>query len=194
VTSPLYTAEKTAFWDDVMPIISFGKKIPKIDPTAFIFQSATIIGDVEIGARSSIWPNAVIRGDLQPIKIGENTSVQDNVVIHAPRHSQLEAPVTIGDNVSLGHSVVLHGCEIADNSLIGIHAVVLDRAKIGRWVLVGAGAVVPPNTVIPSKSLVLGVPGKVVRELKEEDMRYIEGNAQSYARTVEEYKKRGIQG
>jgi carbonic anhydrase/acetyltransferase-like protein (isoleucine patch superfamily) len=177
-----------------MPVISFGKKTPKIDPTAFIFQSATIIGDVEIGARSSVWPNAVIRGDLQPIKIGENTSIQDNVVIHAPRHSQLEAPVTVGNNVSLGHSVVLHGCEIADNSLIGIHAVVLDRAKIGSWVLVGAGAVVPPNAIIPPNSLVLGVPGKVVRELKEADMRYIEGNAQSYARTVEEYKKRGIQG
>jgi len=161
-------------------------KTPKIDLTAFISESATIIGDVEISAGSSVWPNAVIRGDIQPIRIGEKTNIQDNAVIHTPAH--FEAPVVIGRNVSIGHSAVLHGCEIGDNSLIGIHAVILDKAKIGSWVLVGAGAVVPQNVVIPPRSLVVGVPGRVVRQLNDEDLKYIEENAEDYVKAVEAYR------
>lgn len=170
-----------------MTIITFKDKTPKIDATTFISEKSTIIGDVEIGARCSVWPNAVIRGDLQSIKINEGTNVQDNVVIHAPH--QFVAPVKIGRNVSIGHSAVLHGCEIDDNSLIGIHAVVLDKTKIGSWVLVGAGAIIPSNITIPPKSLVLGVPGKVVRQLNDDDLRYIEENEKNYVMIAEEYRK-----
>ncbi len=170
-----------------MPIISFKGKTPKIDPTALVFETATIIGDVEIGAGSSIWPGVVIRGDLQPIRIGRNTNVQDNAVIHAPSH--FEAPVTIGDSVSIGHCAMLHGCQVEDNSLIGINSVVLDKTRIGSWVLVGAGAVVPSNLTIPPKSLVLGVPGKVIRQLNDDDIKYMDNNAKSYMHLVEEYKK-----
>ncbi len=169
-----------------MPIQAFRNKTPKIHPTALIAESATIIGDVEIGAYCSVWPNAVIRGDAHPIRIGNNTNIQDNVVIHAPIKS--EGSVSIGENVSVGHNSMLHGCEIGDNCLIGIHAVILDRTRIGNWVLVGAGAIVPANVVIPSKSLVLGVPGKVIRQLNDDDLRYIKENAESYVRLAATYR------
>lgn len=172
-----------------MPIIAFNGKIPKINPSAVVFETATVIGDVEIGAGSSVWPGAVIRGDSQPIRIGRNTNIQDNAVIHAP--SYLEAPVRLGDNVSIGHCAMLHGCEVDDNSLIGIHAVVLDKTKIGSEVLVGAGAVVPSNLTIPPRSLVLGMPGKVVRQLNDDDLKYMGDNAKRYMKLVEEYKKMG---
>lgn len=165
---------------DPMPIIPFGKKIPKIDSTAFISESSTIIGDVVIGAKSSIWPNVVVRGDSRPIRIGRNTNIQDCVVIHEM--------VRVGNNVTVGHSAVLHGCEVDDNSLIGIHAVILNKAKIESWTLVGAGALVPPNMVVPQKSLVIGVPGKVVRQLTDGDLKYIEGNAKRYAMMAEVYR------
>ena len=171
----------------LLPIISFKGKVPKIDPSALIFETATVIGDVEIGAGSSVWPGVVIRGDLQPIRIGDNTNVQDNAVIHAPSH--FEAPVRIGNSVSIGHCAMLHGCEVDDNSLIGIHAVILDKTKVGSWVLVGAGAVVPSNLTIPPKSLVLGVPGKVIRQLDDDDLKYMKNNAKSYTQLVEAYKK-----
>lgn len=170
-----------------MPIQSFRNKTPKIDPTALIAESATIIGDVEIGANCSVWPNAVIRGDAHPIRIGNNTNIQDNVVIHAP--IKTEGLVIIGDNVSVGHNSMLHGCEIGDYCLIGIHAVVLDKAKIKSWVLLGAGAIIPTNMVIPSKSLVVGIPGKVVRKLNDDDLKSIEENAETYIELAEAYKK-----
>ena len=170
-----------------MHIQAFGNKKPRIDPSAFIFESATIIGDVTIGAGSSVWPNAVIRGDAQSISIGMNTNIQDNVVIHTPH--QFKASVKVGNNVSIGHNAMLHGCEIGDNSLIGIHAVILDKAKIGDWVLVGAGAIIPSNIEIPKKSLVLGIPGKVSRQLNNEDIKYIEKNAKSYVQLAKVYRK-----
>jgi len=168
-----------------MTILEFENKSPKIDSSVFISQKATVIGDVEIGANSSVWPNAVIRGDIKPIKIGENTNIQDNVVIHASANME----VKIGNNVSIGHSAVLHSCEIYDNSLVGIHAVVLDQTKIESWVLIGAGAVVTPKTVIPSRSLVLGIPSKVVRQLNDADLKYIEENAKNYVKLAEIYRK-----
>lgn len=170
-----------------MTIQAFRNKIPKVDSTAYIAETATIIGDVEIGARCSVWPNAVIRGDARPIRIGENTNVQDNVVIHTP--TELDAPVTIGRNVSIGHSAMLHGCEVDDNSLIGIHAVILDKTKIGSWVIIGAGAVIPANIIIPPNSLVVGVPGKIVRQLNNDDLKYIADNAKTYMELGEAYRE-----
>ena len=173
---------------EILSIQAFGKKRPKIDPTAFVYERAVIIGDVKIDAGCSIWPNAVIRGDVQPIRIGENTNIQDNVVIHTSSDS--EAPVIIGKNVSVGHGAILHGCTIGDNCVIGMQSVILDNAKIESWVLIGAGAVVPSNVNIPTKSLALGVPAKVIRQLNNSDLKYIEENAKSYLRLAAAYQKR----
>ena len=182
--------EKESNIGNFMTIQAFKGKRPRIDSSALVFDSAMIIGDVEIGPNSSVWPGAVIRGDVQLIKIGENTNIQDNVVIHAP--PQIDVPVIIGNNVTIGHSAMLHGCQIDDFSLIGIHAVLLDRVKIGSWVIVGAGSIVTTNTTIPSKSLVLGVPGQIIRQLNDNDLRIIRDNVKSYLRLTEDYKSNSL--
>jgi len=171
-----------------LSIQAFGEKRPLIDATAFVSERAVIIGDVQIDAGCSIWPNAVIRGDVQPIRIGENTNIQDNVVIHTS--SGFDAPVIIGKNVSVGHGTILHGCTIGDNCIIGMQSVILDNAKIDSWVLIGAGAVVPSNVTVPTKSLALGVPAKVIRQLNTSDLKHIEENAKSYLRLAAAYQKR----
>ena len=168
-----------------MSIQEFRGKRPRIDPTVFIAPNATIIGDVEIGSEGNVWPNAVIRGDFQAIRIGKKVSVQDNVVIH----SLSEVHVTIGDGVSIGHGAILHGCEIGNNVLVGMGSIILDGSRISDWVFVGAGAVVTSDSIIPSKSLVLGVPGKVVRQLDEEELNRIKANAEEYANLARQYRK-----
>lgn len=168
-----------------MPVQEFGGKHPRIDSTVFVASNATIIGDVEIGSWGSVWPNAVIRGDSQAIRIGKKVSVQDNVVIHAPSNT----PVIIGDRVTIGHSAILHGCKIGDDALIGMGSIILDSARIGDCVLVGAGALVTPDSVIPSKSLVLGVPGKVIRQLNDEEMDRMKANVEEYVNLARQYKE-----
>lgn len=132
---------------------------PRIDPTSFLHARSSVIGDVSLGPRTSVWPFASIRGDVDPIVLGEASNVQDNCVIH----TDSGFPVTIGRNVTLGHAAIVHGATIEDDCLIGIRAVVLNGAKIGRGSLVAAGAVVTPGTVIPPHSLVMGLPAKVVK-------------------------------
>ncbi len=134
--------------------------IPKIHPKAFIAPTAVIIGDVEIAEGVSIWDGAVIRGDVSYIKIGKNSNIQDNAVIHVSH----DIPTIIGENVTVGHLAMVHAATIENNVIIGINAVVLDNAVIGEGSIVGAGAVVTPNTKIPPKSLVLGIPAKVVKQ------------------------------
>lgn len=168
-----------------MSIREFRGKWPKIDPTVFVASNATIIGDVEIGGEGSVWPNAVIRGDVQAIRIGKRVNVQDNVVIH----STSKIGVTIGDGVSIGHGAILHGCGVGNNVIVGMGSIILDGARIEDWVLVGAGAVVTTDSIIPSKSLVLGVPGRVVRQLGEEDLKRITDNAASYVNLAGQYRK-----
>ncbi len=133
---------------------------PRIHPKAFIAPTAVIIGDVEIAEGVSVWDGAVIRGDVSYIKIGKNSNIQDNAVIHVSH----EIPTIIGENVTVGHLAMLHAATIENNVIIGINAVVLDNAVIGEGSIVGAGAVVTPNTKIPPKSLVLGIPAKVVKQ------------------------------
>jgi len=166
-----------------MSIQEFNGKTPKIDPTVFIAPTATIIGDVEIDIESSIWPNAVIRGDSHPIRIGKRVNIQDNVVIHTTSKTS----VIIGDNVSIGHSAILHGCRIGSNAIIGMGSIILDGATIADWVLIGAGAVVTQDSVIPSRNLALGVPCKVVRQLDEHDLNSIAANAEEYAALSRQY-------
>lgn len=149
-------------------------KWPVISEKTFVADNASIVGDVEIGADSSVWFGAVIRGDEAPIKIGCGTNVQDNVVLHCDKGS----PMDIGDNVTIGHGSIVHGAVIGSNTLIGMGAIVLDGAKIGSECIIGAGAVVKERAEIPDGSLVVGVPGKIVREVKPEQAQAL--RAQSY--------------
>ncbi|HEY3360674.1 MAG TPA: gamma carbonic anhydrase family protein [Methanosarcina sp.] len=166
-------------------IINFKGKKPKISETAFIADSADVIGDVEIGDFSSVWFNAVIRGDRNKIKIGNRTSIQDNVVIHVDP----ENGVQIGDDVSVGHGAVLHGCRIESNVLIGMNSTVLNGAEIGKNSIVGANALVSEGKKFPENSLIIGVPGKVKRETEESEVKAIKENAEEYVEFVREYKE-----
>lgn len=158
--------------------------VPRMDETCYLAPGSAVIGDVIIGKNSSVWHNAVLRGDVDQIVIGENSNIQDGCLLHCIKGVKLR----VGSNVSLGHGAILHSCEIGDNSLIGMGAIVLDRAKIGNNCLVGAGAVVTPNTVIPDGSLVIGSPGKVKRPLTEEEIEHIRNNAREYVRLASDYR------
>ena len=147
-----------------------------IDKTVATFPGSHIIGDVKIGKNSSVWYNAVIRGDRGPIVIGKNSNIQDNCVIHCADNLL----TSLGDNVSIGHGAILHGCQIEDNVLIGMNATVLDGAKIGKNSVVGAGALVTGGKEFPENSLILGVPGKVVKQLTPEEAEKIKKNALIY--------------
>lgn len=160
----------------------------KIDIRAedyFIADNATVIGSVVLEQNSSIWFNAVLRGDNDVITVGENSNVQDGSVLHTDGGF----PLTIGKNVTIGHKVMLHGCIIGDNSLIGINAVVLNGAKIGKNCLIGANALIPEGKVIPDGSLVMGSPGKVVREMTADQIKGLELSALHYVENFKRYKK-----
>lgn len=150
---------------------------PKIDSTAYIEDSAQIIGDVEIGEYSSVWCNAVLRGDVHYIKLGKRTNIQDNCVLHGTKGVW---PVILGDDITVGHNVTLHGCVIKDRCLIGMGSIILDGANIGEDSIIGAGALVTERSVIPPRSLVLGMPGKVARQLKDEEVARILKSAKNY--------------
>jgi len=167
-----------------LPILEFDGKKPDIHPSCYVAPNATIIGDVTLGEESSVWPNAVIRGDVNKISIGARTSVQDNCVIHATR----ETPTIIGDEVIMGHGAILHACTIGKHVLIGMGAKVLDEASLGDWIIVAAGSVVTEKAVIPSKSLVVGVPAKVIKSLSSQHMERIKLGAEAYVDLSREYK------
>ncbi|MDH5638434.1 MAG: gamma carbonic anhydrase family protein [Nitrospinota bacterium] len=150
---------------------------PKIDPTAFVEQSAQIIGDVTMGAESSAWFNTTIRGDVHHIRIGARTNIQDGSVLHVTRDTH---PLIIGDDVTVGHSVTLHGCTIEGPALIGMGAIILDGAVLEPYVFVAAGALVPEGMRVPSGSLVMGMPAKVKRPLTDEERIRIDRSATSY--------------
>jgi len=147
-----------------------------VDPTAFIAENATVIGDVEIGPGVNIWFNCVVRGDQNYIRIGSNCSIQDASILHVEE----ELPLIIEDEVAFGHRVIAHACTIRKGSLIGIGAIVLNGAEIGEESIVGAGAVVTPNTIIPARTLALGNPAKPVRPLKEKDFELIRRTIRNY--------------
>ena len=166
-------------------IRSFEDTAPKIASSCYIDVNADVIGDVEIGANSSVWPMTVIRGDVNFIRIGSCTNIQDGSVIHVTSDTH---PTVIGDDVSVGHSVTLHGCTVHDKCLIGIGAIVLDGAVIGTSSLVAAGSVVAPGTQIPPQSLVMGSPGRVKRVLTEDECRDIHSIAERYLQYQEDYR------
>ena len=168
-----------------MPLYNFFEKKPLIDPTVFIAPSATIIGDVVIGANSSVWPHAVIRGDSNTVRIGENTNIQDNVVIDAKQSGS----VALGNNVSIGHGAILHGCLIGHNIIIGMGAIIMEKVSINDWVIVGAGSIVTQNTIIPSNKVVMGIPAQIVRTLNTEQRQNITQNAEEYHLLAQQYRQ-----
>lgn len=161
-------------------IYDFDGKKPDTEKAAYIAESADIIGDVTLAKNSSVWFGAALRGDEVKIEIGECSNVQDNATIHNG--------AKIGRNVTIGHNAIVHGCEIGDNALIGMGAVVLDGAKIGEGSIVGAAALVTGGKVFPPKSLILGAPAKVVRELTDEDIAGNIKNAEEYVKLSAKYK------
>lgn len=158
---------------------------PEIDNTVFIAESADIIGDVKIGRNSSIWYQVVLRGDEQPITIGENTNIQDTSVVH----TGWNIPTIVGNNVTVGHKSLIHGCKIGDNTLIGMGSIILDGAEIGEYTIIGAGSLVPPGKKIPSGVLALGSPAKVVRELTQEEKDSIMKSAVDYVEAANNHKE-----
>ncbi len=163
----------------------FGDVTPQIQASAYVDESAQVIGDVHIGEESSVWCNAVLRGDMYYIRIGDRTNVQDNSVIHTRTGSH---PTILEDEVTVGHSVTLHGCHVERGSLIGIGSTVLDDVRVGAQSLVAAGSLLSPGTVIPPRSLVMGFPAKVKRPLTDEEVANLELFWKNYVEFVKKYK------
>jgi len=159
--------------------------MPQIAPSAYIDPAAVVIGDVSIGEDSSVWPCAVIRGDVNWIRIGARTNIQDGSVLHVMKD---EYPLQIGDNVTIGHATVLHGCTIESRCLIGMGSVILNNAKIGAGSIIAAGSLVPEGTVVPPGSLFMGHPGRFRRALTAEDQEAIDRYAERYVGYKETYR------
>jgi carbonic anhydrase/acetyltransferase-like protein (isoleucine patch superfamily) len=158
---------------------------PTVAPDVYLADNASVIGDVHIGAGSSIWFGAVVRGDVMPIRIGADTSIQDNSVIHVTHDV---SGTTVGDRVTVGHSVTLHACTVADDCIIGMGSIVLDGAKVNRFCIVGAGALVTPGTELPEGSLAVGSPARVKRTLTDEEREWISRSAKHYVVLAQRYR------
>ena len=167
-----------------MAIYQLGDDAPRIAATAWVADSAAVIGRVDLAEGASVWYGAVLRGDNDRITVGARSNVQDGSVLHA----DAGFPLTLGADVTVGHQAMLHGCTVGDGSLIGIKAVVLNRAVIGRECLIGANALIPEGKVIPDRSLVLGSPGKVVRSLTDEEVARLREGARSYVDNARRYR------
>lgn len=168
-----------------MAIYQLGDNTPEIDPTAYVADSAHIIGKVRVAAGASVWFGATVRGDNEWITLGENSNLQENCVLH----TDPGVPLVIGRNVTVGHQAMLHGCTIGDGSLVGIQAVILNGAKIGRNCLVGAGALVTEGKEFPENSLILGTPAKVARSLTEEEVARLQASATGYVAKGQSFKQ-----
>ena len=168
-----------------MTVYSLGDSKPTIDESAWIAPDANVIGNIVLEAKSSVWFGSTLRGDNEVIHVGEGSNVQENCVFHTDQGY----PLTIGKNCTIGHKVMLHGCTIGDNSLIGMGATVLNGAKIGNNCLIGAGALITENKVIPDGSLVMGSPGKVVRQLDEKAIQMLTGSALHYSENAARFRQ-----
>ena len=163
---------------------TFLAKDPTIDPTAYIAPGATLIGNVRIGPRASIWPGCVLRGDINFIEIAEATNVQDGTIIHLAN----DYPVRVGKFVTIGHAAMIHACTIEDECLIGMRATILDGALIGKNSIIGAQALVPQGMIVPPGSLVLGVPGKITRTLDAQEQAGIRKWAEKYVKVADAHR------
>ena len=167
-----------------MPIYQFGDWVPQIDPSAFVHETAVLIGQVRVGPKATVWPFATLRGDNEPITLGADSNCQEGCTLHADPGFAL----TVGRGVTVGHHAMLHGCTIGDDSLIGIQAVILNGAVIGRGCLIGACSLITEGKQIADCSMVLGSPGKVVRQLEEREIERSRAIAQSYVARGGRYK------
>ncbi len=168
-----------------MPAYMLGSKKPRIHPTAVLAPNSTIIGDVVIGPRTSIWPGAVIRGDYGYIRIGSDCSIQDNVVVHC----SAEDPTIIGDGVTVAHSAVVHACRVGDECLIGVGAIIFDGASIGKHSILGVGSTVLGGARIPPRSVAVGAPAKIIRRATDKDVRLIKESYRAYVEMGRRYAK-----
>jgi carbonic anhydrase/acetyltransferase-like protein (isoleucine patch superfamily) len=170
-----------------MPAYALGSKKPRIHPTALLAPNSTIIGDVVIGPRTSLWPGAVIRGDYGYIRIGSACSIQDNVVVHC----SAEDPTIIGDGVTIAHSAVVHACRVGDECLIGVGAIIFDGASIGKHSILGVGSTVLSGVRIPPRSVAVGAPAKIIRRATDKDVRLIKESFRAYVEMSQRYAKSG---
>jgi carbonic anhydrase/acetyltransferase-like protein (isoleucine patch superfamily) len=162
----------------------FKEHFPAIAPDAFVHDAATLIGDVKVGTRSSVWPGVVLRGDMGEIAIGDETSIQDGTIAHI---TEGWSKTLVGNRVTVGHRVILHGCIVEDECLIGMGAILLDNCVIGKGSLVAAGSLVTVGTVIPPNSLVMGSPAKVVRQVSQKERDMIDAGWQTYVAYAKDY-------
>lgn len=167
-----------------MTIYSLGERKPALGRDSWVAPNATLIGDVRLGDDASIWWNAVLRADNDTIAIGAGSNIQDGSVLHADEG----VPLTLGERVTVGHMVMLHGCTVGDETLIGIKSVILNKAVIGRHCIIGANSLIPEGKVIPDRSLVMGSPGKVVRQLSDEEVARLRLAAQGYVENARRYR------
>jgi len=165
-------------------ILSYKDIKPSIDSSAFIAKSADIIGDVTVGKKSSIWYKTVARGDVNYIKIGDMTNIQDGCLLHVTTDTY---PLIVGDNVTVGHGAILHGCKIENNCLIGMGAIILDDAHIAEGCIIGAGAVVPEHSRIEPGTLLVGIPAKAKRKLSDDEIKAILQGAKNYVNLIKDY-------
>ena len=168
-----------------MALYQLDEHIPQLAASAWVADSAQVMGDVVLAEGSSVWFGAVLRGDTETITVGRGSNIQDGSVVHA----DIGYPVTLGNNVTVGHQVMLHGCTVGDNSLIGIQAVVLNGARIGRNCLVGAGSLVTEGKEFPDGSLIMGSPAKVVRPLSPEQIAGLQRSAEHYTENALRYRR-----
>jgi carbonic anhydrase/acetyltransferase-like protein (isoleucine patch superfamily) len=175
-------------------IRSLGDKKPKIADSAFVSEAAYVIGEVEIGENSSVWPGAVIRADFGSIKIGRNTAIEDNCVLHSgtPSHPDYQEEVVIGDNVHIGHGAVVNCRRIGDNVLIGMNATILHDVEIGNFCIIGAGCLVSQGMKVPDRSLVVGVPGKIKGQASDEQLWWVQQAPKIYVELTKKYKELGL--
>ncbi|MCL2523407.1 MAG: gamma carbonic anhydrase family protein [Betaproteobacteria bacterium] len=168
-----------------MPLFKLDDKAPRLGAHVWVAPNATVIGDVSLGDNVSVWWNATLRGDNDPIHIGDNSNIQDGSVLHTDEG----VPLHIGADVTVGHLVMLHGCTVGDGCLIGIGSVILNRAVIGKESIVGANTLVPEGKVFPERSLIVGSPGRVIRRLDDEEAARLRASAAHYVANASRYRK-----
>lgn len=166
-------------------IKKFEKHKPELDPDSYVSVDALVIGKVKLGKNASVWPKAVLRGDIEKIVIGENSNIQDGVLIH----TNFNLPTVIGKNVTVGHGVILHGCRVSDFCLIGMGAILLDASEVGEYAIIGSGALVPERKKLEGGGVYMGVPAKRMRDITPAERNFIEKRASEYIELAEEYRK-----
>ena len=172
-------------------IRAWGGKTPRLAEDVWVADDAVVVGDVEIGPGSSVWFGSVVRGDVNHVRIGARTNLQDLTVVHVTSNTH---PTVVGDDVTVGHRVTLHGCTVKDRCLVGIGAIVMDGAVVGEDAMVGAGSLVPPGMVVPPGMLALGAPARVKRALTPEEVAFFRKSAAAYAGYAERYRQEGWAG